>query len=81
MNVSWPTVNGVSEYTVQYRYGRVNTTTGNIAQGNWVTQNVFRPDFTIENSQQGRYEFRVYSLSALRIPSATFAKFVFNAVG
>ncbi len=81
LNVSWPTVNGVSEYTVQYRYGRVNTTTGNIAQGNWVTQNVFRPDFTIENSQQGRYEFRVYSLSALRIPSATFAKLVFNAVG
>ena len=81
INISWPNVNGVSEYTVQYRYGRVNTTTGNIAQGNWVTENVFRPDFTIENSQQGRYEFRVYSLSALRIPSATFTKLVFNALG
>ena len=79
--VSWPNVTGVSQYTVQYRYSRLDTTTGVRAQDNWVTQNVFRPDFTIENSKQGRYEFRVYSLNALLTPSTNFIFKAFEAVG
>lgn len=79
--LSWPSVQGVSEYTVQYRYSILNTTTGVRAQGNWVTSNVQRPDLTIQNSQQGRYEFRVYSLNALRTPSPTFISLAFEAVG
>ena len=48
LTISWPTVTGVTQYQVQYR----------LNNGNFTTQIVFRPDFTIENSQQGKYEFR-----------------------
>ena len=39
--LSWVSVIGVSQYQVQYRF----------AGGNWVTQNVFRPDFEIIDNQ------------------------------
>ena len=48
---------------------------------NFTTQIVFSPDFTIENSQQGKYEFRVYSFNALGTMSSGFIRKTFNAQG
>ena len=71
LTISWPTVRGVTQYQVQYR----------LNNGNFTTQIVFRPDFTIENSQQGKYEFRIYTFNALGTMSSSFVRKTFNALG
>ena len=71
LTISWPTVTGVTQYQVQYR----------LNNGNFTTQIVFRPDFTIENSQQGKYEFRVYTFNALGTMSSSFVRTTFDAAG
>ena len=69
--LSWVSVIGVSQYQVQYRF----------AGGNWVTQNVFRPDFEIVDSQVGLYEFKVFSYNAAQYLSSTSSNLSFNAQG
>ena len=71
LTISWPTVRGVTQYQVQYR----------LNNGNFTTQIVFRPDFTIENSQQGKYEFRIYTFNALGTMSSSFVRTTFDAAG
>jgi len=71
LTISWPTVTGVTQYQVQYR----------LNNGNFTTQIVFRPDFTIENSQQGKYEFRIYTFNALGTMSSSFVRTTFDAAG
>ena len=52
--LSWVSVTGVSQYQVQYRFNNTN----------WVIQDVFRPDFEIEGTEAGTYEFKVFSYNA-----------------
>ena len=69
--LSWVSVRGVSQYQVQYRYNKTN----------WVIQDVFRPDFEIEGTEPGTYEFRVFSYNAALKLSKTSTDLTFNAVG
>ena len=69
--LSWVSVTGVSQYQVQYRFNNTN----------WVIQDVFRPDFEIEGSDIGTYEFQIFSYNAALQTSATSADLIFNAVG
>ena len=71
LTISWPTVIGVTQYQVQYR----------LNNGNFTTQIIFRPDFTIENSQKGKYEFRIYTFNALGTMSSSFVRTTFDAAG
>ena len=69
--LSWVAVTGVSQYQVQYRF--------NIA--NWVVQDVFRPDFELEGTEAGTYEFRVFSYNAALKISLTSTDLTFDAAG
>ena len=69
--LSWVAVTGVSQYQVQYRFNSTN----------WVIQDVFRPDFEIEGTEAGTYEFRVFSYNAALKISETSTDLTFNAVG
>ena len=69
--LSWVAVTGVSQYQVQYRFNNAN----------WVVQDVFRPDFEIEGTEAGTYEFRVFSYNAALRRSETSTDLTFNAVG
>lgn len=69
--LSWVAVTGVSQYQVQYRFNNAN----------WVVQDVFRPDFEIEGTEAGTYEFRVFSYNAALRISETSTDLTFNAVG
>ena len=69
--LSWVSVTGVSQYQVQYRFNNTN----------WVIQVVFRPDFEIEGTEAGTYEFRVFSYNAALKISETSTDLTFNAVG
>ena len=69
--LSWVSVTGVSQYQVQYRFNNTN----------WVIQDVFRPDFEIEGTEAGTYEFRVFSYNAALKLSETSTDLTFNAVG
>ena len=69
--LSWVAVTGVSQYQVQYRFNNAN----------WVVQDVFRPDFEIEGTEAGTYEFRVFSYNAALKISETSTDLTFNAVG
>ena len=69
--LSWVSVTGVSQYQVQYRFNNTN----------WVIQDVFRPDFEIEGTEAGTYEFRVFSYNAGLKISETSTDLTFNAVG
>jgi len=69
--LSWVAVTGVSQYQVQYRFNNAN----------WVVQDVFRPDFEIEGTEAGTYEFRVFSYNAALKLSETSTDLTFNAVG
>ena len=69
--LSWVAVTGVSQYQVQYRFNNAN----------WVVQDVFRPDFEIEGTEAGTYEFRVFSYNAALKRSETSTDLIFNAVG
>ncbi len=69
--LSWVAVTGVSQYQVQYRFNNTN----------WVIQDVFRPDFEIEGTEAGTYEFKVFSYNAALKISETSTDLTFNAVG
>jgi predicted phage tail protein len=69
--VTWVPVNGVSQYLVQYRF----------ANGNYESQVVFRPDITIDNSELGTYEFKVFSFNAALEVSNTSLERSFSAEG
>ena len=69
--LSWVAVTGVSQYQVQYRFNNTN----------WVIQDVFRPDFEVEGTEAGTYEFRVFSYNAALKISETSTDLTFNAVG
>ena len=69
--LSWVSVTGVSQYQVQYRFNNTN----------WVIQDVFRPDFEIEGTEAGTYEFKVFSYNAALKISETSTDLTFNAVG
>ena len=69
--LSWVSVTGTSRYQVQYRYNETN----------WVVQDVFRPDFEIENTRAGKYEFKVFSYSATLKLSNASTNFTLNAKG
>ena len=69
--LSWVAVTGVSQYQVQYRFNN----------SNWVIQDVFRPDFEIEGTEAGTYEFKVFSYNAALKISETSTDLTFNAVG
>ena len=69
--LSWVSVTGVSQYQVQYRFNNTN----------WVIQDVFRPDFEIEGTEAGTYEFKVFSYNAALKISETSTNLTFNAVG
>ena len=69
--LSWVSVTGVSQYQVQYRFNNAN----------WVVQDVFRPDFEIEGTEAGTYEFKVFSYNAALKLSETSTDLTFNAAG
>ena len=69
--LSWVSVTGTSRYQVQYRYNDTN----------WVVQDVFRPDFEIENTRAGKYEFKVFSYNASLKLSNASTNLTLNAVG
>ena len=69
--LSWVSVTGTSRYQVQYRYNDTN----------WVVQDVFRPDFEIENTRAGKYEFKVFSYNATLKLSNASTNLTLNAVG
>ena len=69
--ITWNGVAGVNEYQVQFRFDN----------GNFTNTRVSRTDFEILNSQLGTYEIRVFSINAIKKPSALPATVTFNAVG
>ena len=69
--ITWNGVAGVNEYQVQYRFDN----------GNFTNTRITRTDFEILNSQLGTYEIRVFSINAIKKPSALPATVTFNAVG
>jgi len=68
---TWVPVNGVNQYLVQYRF----------ANSNFESQVVFRPDIQIDNSEEGTYEFKIFSFNALLETSPTSLDATFNAEG
>ena len=69
--ITWNGVAGVNEYQVQFRFDN----------GNFTNTRVSRTDFEILNSQLGTYEIRVFSINAIKKPSALPATVTFNAIG
>jgi predicted phage tail protein len=69
--LSWPSVVGVTQYQVQYRFNN----------SNWIVANVIRPDFELENTKAGTYEFKVFSFNAALKLSETFAFLSYSARG
>tara|TARA_R100000781_G_scaffold91110_1_gene56414 strand:- start:552 stop:4556 length:4005 start_codon:yes stop_codon:yes gene_type:complete len=69
--VSWQSVQGVTQYLLQYRY----------QGGNWTNVIVFRPDYEIIGTDAGLYEFKVFSYNAALKLSITSTDLSFNAIG
>ena len=69
--VTWVPVTGVSQYLINYRF----------ENGNYVSQVVFRPDITIDNSELGTYEFEIFSFNAALQVSNTPLTQSFDAQG
>ena len=69
--ITWNGVFGVNQYQVQFRFDN----------GNFTNTRVSRTDLEILNSQLGTYEIRVFSINAIKKPSALPATITFNAVG
>ena len=69
--VSWQSVQGVTQYLLQYRY----------QGGNWTSVIVFRPDYEIVGTDAGLYEFKVFSYNAALKLSITSTDLSFNAIG
>ena len=69
--VSWQSVQGVTQYLLQYRY----------QGGNWTNVIVFSPDYEILGTDAGLYEFNVFSYNAALKLSTTSTDLSFNAIG
>ena len=69
--LDFSSVQGVSQYNVQYRKDN----------GNFTTAIINRTDFEIFDASQGQYEFRVFSLNAVGEASADPATLTFDALG
>jgi len=69
--IQWQPVSGVTEYMVQYRFQNEN----------FISERITRPDFTIFETKNGTYEFRVFSYNALGKPSITPATTSITTVG
>ena len=69
--LTWKQVVGVNEYRVQYRF----------ENGNFFNTTVTKTSFEIINSSAGVYDIRVFSLNALRRPSAVPVETSITAVG
>ena len=69
--VDWQNVGGASKYRVYYRYNN-----GDFTQIETTSSNL-----EILNTEEGDYEFRVFSYNALNQPSANPAVLQFTAVG
>ena len=69
--LDFSSVQGVSQYKVQYRKDN----------GNFTTATINRTDFEIFDASQGQYEFRVFSLNAAGEASADPATLTFDALG
>ena len=69
--LDWQNVTGASKYRVYYRYNN-----GDFAQIETTSSNL-----EILNTEDGDYEFRVFSYNALNQPSANPTVLPFNAVG
>ncbi len=69
--ISWRPVIGVTEYRVNYRFN----------DNNFISTNVFSPDFEIFNTNPGTYEIEVFSYNVTGIPSATSASLTAVTVG
>ena len=69
--LDFSSVQGVSQYNVQYRKDN----------GNFTTVTINRTDFEIFDASQGQYEFRVFSLNAAGEASADPATLTFDALG
>ena len=68
---TWQPVQGVSQYSVKYRFN----------DGNFIQRITQAPDFEIFDSELGAYEIEVRSYNALFEPSIESANLTFNAVG
>ena len=69
--LDWQPQSGASKYEVQYRF----------ANGDFKKIETLSSDAEIFNTNDGQYEFRVFSFNALAQPSRTPATLTFNAVG
>jgi hypothetical protein len=69
--VSWQPVLGVSQYRIEWRN----------EEGNWTSSTQRRPDYEIPDVTPGRYEIKVYSISANLRSSAQPAELTKQAVG
>ena len=69
--VSWSTVQGATEYKLQY----------NKNNGNYKTVTVREPEFEIVGTGAGTFDFRLFSVNGALVPSSTPATITLNAVG
>ena len=58
--ITFQPVAGVTDYQIQYRFNNEN----------FIINNIKSPDFTIFETQNGVYEIRVFSINAIKKPSA-----------
>ena len=69
--LDWQNVGGASKYRVYYRYN----------DGNFTQIETTSSNLEILNTEEGAYEFRVFSYNALNQPSANPSTLEFTAVG
>lgn len=69
--ISWQAVAGVAQYLMRYR----------LNNNNWLTINLARTDYQIDNSVKGVYKIELYALSAASLPSIVPAQLTFSAYG
>ena len=69
--ITWRPVIGVTEYRVNYRFN----------DNNFISTNVFSPDFEIFNTNPGTYQIEVFSYNVSGIPSSTSASLTAVTVG
>ena len=71
ITLAWSAVTGGASYEVQWRRD----------QGNWTTDRVQAPLHEILNITPGVFEYRVYTLNSVELPSNNFGYLSFTAVG
>ena len=69
--ITWQPVVGVTEYRVNYKFNN----------NNYISNNVFSPDFEIFNTDAGTYEIEVFSYSASGKASSTSTTLNVTTVG